>query len=270
MNIITFKKNIGQPHYVEQTVVMNLKKLLDPKTKEFARKNSHDLFFTIVIVCRYIAEQEFMKVYDWYDEHRQIKFLNKKYLEAIKKDFQKYNDFLMENMERRARCLVYDSCNKAYGGLEKQLLDLTLTFKFYFERKGMQNCGILAQIETARAMINLYDEVFKAHIQLYKDEFHIDFSKEYKEATLDIAVCNMYAFSDYKIHYKKNDLHPTHNYASEQAYIAINDKLSDEKFRDYYCLEALKLGHFDEEVKECELEQMGVDRLEGKFNVTKK
>lgn len=103
MNIITFKKNIGQPHYVEQTVVMNLKKLLDPKTKEFARKNSHDLFFTIVIVCRYIAEQEFMKVYDWYDEHRQIKFLNKKYLEAIKKDFQKYNDFLMENMERRGK-----------------------------------------------------------------------------------------------------------------------------------------------------------------------
>lgn len=33
---------------------------------------------------------------------------------------------------------------------------------------------------------------------------------------------------------------------------------------------AWKLGHFDEEVKECELEQMGIDRLEGKFNVTKK
>lgn len=94
MNIITFKKNSGQPHYVEQTVVMNLKKLLDPKVKEFARKNCRDLFFTIVIVCRYIAEQEFMKVYDWYDEHNQIKFLNKKYLEAIKKDFQKYNDYL--------------------------------------------------------------------------------------------------------------------------------------------------------------------------------
>lgn len=134
----------------------------------------------------------------------------------------------------------------------------------------MKNCEILAQVETARAMINFYNEVFNAHIQLYKDEYHIDFSKEYKDATLDVAACNMYAFSDNKIHYKKNNLHPTHNYASEQAYIAINEKLSDEKFRDYYCLEALKLGHFDEEVKECELEQMGVDRLEEKFNIIKK
>lgn len=40
MNIITFKKNSGQPHYVEQTVVMNLKKLLDPKVKEFARRTA--------------------------------------------------------------------------------------------------------------------------------------------------------------------------------------------------------------------------------------
>lgn len=40
MNIITFKNNSGQPHYVEQTVVMNLKKLLDPKVKEFARRTA--------------------------------------------------------------------------------------------------------------------------------------------------------------------------------------------------------------------------------------
>lgn len=78
--------------------------------------------------------------------------------------------------------------------MEKELLDLTLTFKFYFERKGMKNCEILAQIETAMAMINFYNEVFNAHIQLYKDEYHIDFSKEYKDATLDVAACNMYAF----------------------------------------------------------------------------
>lgn len=88
MNIITFKKNSGQPHYVEQTVVMNLKKLLDPKVKEFARKNCRDLFFTIVIVCRYIAEHEFMKVYDWYDEHNQIKFLNRSIWKLSKRIFR--------------------------------------------------------------------------------------------------------------------------------------------------------------------------------------
>lgn len=32
--MVIFKNNSGQPHYVEQTVVMNLKKLLDPKVKE--------------------------------------------------------------------------------------------------------------------------------------------------------------------------------------------------------------------------------------------
>lgn len=269
-NAFADKSNNGNPHYIEKTVVMNIKKLLDPKTKEFARKNCQDLFFTIVLVCRYIAEQEFLKVYDWYDERNLIKFQNKKWLEAIKKDFNKYNAYLAKHMETRARGLVSDSCNKAYEGLEKLLLDLTLTFKFYYERKGLKDCDILSQIETARAMIKLYDEVFKAHIQIYKDKYHIDFSKSYKEATLNVAVGAMYAFADSKVHYKKNDLRPTRNYASEQAYIAINDKLSDEKFRDYYCLEALKLGHFDEEVKECELEQMGVERLEGKFNVTKK
>lgn len=268
--MVAFKNNSGQPHYVEQTVMMNLDKLQDPKIREFARQNCRDLFFTVVLVCRYIAEQEFLKVYDWYDEHNQIKFQTKKWLEAIKRDFQKYSDYLSKNMEAKARGLVYDSCNKAYGGLEKELLDLTLTFKFYFERKGMQDSDVLAQIETARAMINFYNEVFKAHIQLYKDEYYIDFSKVYADATLDVAVCNMYAFADSKVHYKKNNLHPTHNYASEQAYMAINNKLSDDKFRDNYCLEALRLGHFDEEVKECEYEQMGIERLEDKFNVTKK
>lgn len=249
---------------------MNLPKLMSKETREFARQNCRDLFFTVVLVCRYIAEQEFLKVYDWYDEHNLIKFQNKKWLETIRKDFQKYNDYLMKNMEDRARGLVYDSCNKAYGGLEKEILDLTLTFKFYYERKKVKNCGLLAQIETARAMINFYDEVFKAHIQLYKDEYYIDFSKAYKDATLDAAVSAMYAFADSKIHYAKNDFHPTHNYASEQAYKAINEKLSDEKFRDNYCLEALRLGHFEDEVKECEFEQMGVERLEDKFKVSKK
>lgn len=264
------QSNKDNPHYIEKTVVMNIKKLLDPKTKEFARQNCRDLFFTIVLVCRYIAEQEFLKVYDWYEEHNQIKYQNKKWLEAIKKDFNKYNDYLAKHMETRARGLVSDSCNKAYEGLEKLLFDLTLTFKFYYERKGLKDCDIIAQIETARAMINLYDEVFKAHIQIYKDEYHIDFSKSYKEATLNVAVGAMYAFADSKVHYKKNNLHPTRNYASEQAYKAINEKLSDDGFRNQYCLDALRLGHFDKEVKSCELETMGVERLENKFKVTKK
>ncbi len=270
MNITDVKNNVNKNHYLEQTVIMNLDKLLDPKMREFARQNCRDMFFTVVLVCRYIAEQEFLKVYDWYDEHNQLKFQNKKWLDAIMRDFQKYNDYLENHMEDRARGLIYDSCNKAYEGLEKEILDLTLTFKFYYERKGLKDCNLLAQIETARALINFYAEVFKAHIQLYKDEYHIDFSKAYKEATLDAGVTAMYAFADFKIHYKKNNLHPTHNYASEQAYMAINEKLSDGDFRDRYCLDALKLGHFDEEVKECELEQMRIDRLGDKFKVTKK
>lgn len=37
-NAFADKSNNGNPHYIEKTVVMNIKKLLDPKTKEFARK----------------------------------------------------------------------------------------------------------------------------------------------------------------------------------------------------------------------------------------
>lgn len=262
-------KKEGVPHYVEQSILQNIPKILDPKTKEFAKKNCNDLFFVKVLVCRFIAEQEFLKVYDWYDERNQIRFLNKKLLEVIKKDFEKYNDYLSKEMDDRARNLIYDSCNKAYGALEKEILDLNLTFKFYYERKGLKDCDILAQIETARTMINLYDEVFKAMIKIYLDEYFIDFSQDYKEATLNVGVSAMYAFADSKVHYKKNDLHPTFNYASEQAYLAINDKLSSQEFTDAHCLEALKLNHFDDEVKECELGQMGVDRLESKFKVQK-
>lgn len=256
-------------HYVEQSVVMNLGKLASSQAKENAVETSRCLFFTVVLPSRYIAEQEFLKVYDWYDEHHQLKFQTKKWFQAIRADFSKYNVYLSKTMTDKARNLIFDLCNQVCGKLEKEVQDLNLTFKFYFERKGLKNCDLMAQIETARTMINLYDEVYKAHIQLFKDEYYMDFSERYKEADLAKAASAMYAFADSVFHYKKNNIHPCKNYASEQAYRTINEKLSDGGLREGCCLDALKLGHFDEEVKECEAYQMGVDRLEDKFKVSR-
>lgn len=257
-------------HYIEQTVVMNIDKFLDPKRKEEARENCSNLFWTTIMVCRFIAKQEFLKVYDWYDEHNQIKFHNKKYLEAIKRDFDKHDDYLEQNMESRARNLEYDFCNKIYGGVEKELLDLKLTFKFYFERKGIKDCDIKAQIETARAMMNLFQDAYEKLFELYVEEYHINFKNDYKEADLSVGCENMWAFADVNIQFRKYDLHPTKNYACEQAYLAINEKLTNVDFVDEQSLEALKLNHFDEEVKECEQNKMGIERLEGKYKVSKK
>lgn len=142
--------------YVEQSVAMNMSKLLDVDRKEEAKENCRNVFWTIVLPCRIIAKNEFLKVYDWYDEHHLLRFQNKKWLETIKRDFDKYDDYLFKEMDVKARNLVYDFCNKVYGGVEKELLDLNLTFKFYFERKGIKDSEIKAQIENARAMMNLF------------------------------------------------------------------------------------------------------------------
>lgn len=276
MKIVNLGKNMkmksynGGGLYVEQSVAMNMSKLLDVDRKEEAKENCRNVFWTIVLPCRTIAKNEFLKVYDWYDEHHLLRFQNKKWLETIKRDFDKYDDYLFKEMDVKARNLVYDLCNKVYGGVEKELLDLNLTFKFYFERKGIKDSEIKAQIENARAMMNLFQDAYDKLFELYVKEYHWNFKNDYKEADLSVGCEKMWAFSDGNIHFKKFNLHPTKNYASEQAYIALNEKLGNADFLDEQSLEALKLNHFEKEVKECELNKMGADRLADKFKVTRK
>lgn len=67
MKIVSLGKNMkkksynGGGLYVEQSVAMNMSKLLDVNRKEEAKENCRNVFWTIVLPCRIIAKNEFLK-----------------------------------------------------------------------------------------------------------------------------------------------------------------------------------------------------------------
>lgn len=106
-------------------------------------------------IAHYMAQQEYLKVFDYYDDRNMVRGTLKKMFKDCDEDFNRYDEFVEKNMDSQARNLLIDFHNNVYGGLQKQILDLTLTFKFYYEREGLQEIDLKAQITTASSIISM-------------------------------------------------------------------------------------------------------------------
>lgn len=253
-------------NFIKEANVAAVKHATDDKEKlKAAYQNCSKRFWSYCGITHYMAQQEYLKVYDYYDDRNKVRRTLKKMFKDCDEDFNRYDKYVEKNMDKQARNLLIDFHNNVYGGLQKQILDLTLTFKFYYERAGLQDIDIKAQITTASAIISMAADVWHGYFDAYKKEFLIDFSKDYEWARLDRAQHIFSQFTEDICKFRKYNLEPTKNYASVHAFNAICDKMVDDDFMDAVGLKALKFNHYDKEIKEIETAQLGLDRLKQKY-----
>lgn len=255
-------------NFVKEANMIAYKRILSDKdTLNEAYENCSTRFWSYCGIAHYMAHEEYLKVYDYYEEHNLIRGFTKRAFKICDEEFQRYNDHLQKDMEERPRYLLTDFHNQVYAGLSKQLLDLKLTFKFYYERAGLTDLDNKAQITVTNSIIAMAAELWHNYFDIYKEQYIIDFSKDFQFAKLDNADRLFNEFAEDVVQCKKLGLHPTQNYASVQAFNALCAKMVDEDFLDKNGYKALKFNHFDKELDELERERMGFDRLKERFTV---
>lgn len=216
-----------------------------------AISDCQNLFWSAVAPIHYVAQQEFLKIYDYYEEHHLMKFTAKKLLNAIKKEFDKYQEYMNDNYPTEAYAVPFDLSNNIYAGVEKEILDLYLTFKFYMGRKGMNDVDIKSQIQTTSAMFDCWRSIWDAFFGKYKEECHINFEGYYFFANLDVAEKTFMRFYRETIKPERyKDFVPAKNYPSVMAFKAFVDKITNEDFVDDKSIVALTMNHCVEELAE--------------------
>lgn len=238
-------------NYISQANVSTFPRISKKENVEKAIDDCQSLFWSAISPIHFIVEQEFLKVYDYYEEHNLMRFQAKKLLNEAKVDIDKYTDWVNKNMEQKAAAVPYDLANKIYGGTEKELLDLFLTFKFYFERLGMKDADLKAQLQLVLSLFNTCKDISDVFFDKYVNEYHINFRKYYTFA--DVTKAEQAFFRLYNIVVKPTTIKgfaPTKNYASVQAYNAFLNKLTDKDFVDDQAIDALALNNCVEELAE--------------------
>lgn len=224
-----------------------------------AMKDCQDLFWSAVAPIHYIAHQEFLKVYDYYEEHNLIRHTAKKLLIPVKEEFEKYQQYMEENYTCDGYSVPYDLSNNIYGGLEKEIRDLNLTFKFYMERKGMRDVEIKAQIQTALAMFDCWRSIWDTFFDRYKKGYHINFEGYYYFANLSVAEKTFMRFYNDAVKPERyKEFCPQKNYPSVMAYTAFASKLVDENFVDEKAVNSLAMNNRVEELAEIFGEDKGI------------
>lgn len=216
-----------------------------------AIEECQSLFWSAIVPIHFIAEQEFLKVYDWYDEHNLIKFKVKTYLLDVKKEFDKFQEYISANYDSKAYAPSCDLANNIYGGLQKEILDLRLTFKFYMERKKMKNVELKSQIQLVLALLDCWKNISDGFFDRYKEKYCIDFSSYYPYADLTKARQTFKRFYTDIVKPECYDgFDPAKNYASKMAFNALADKLVDSDFVDEQSIDALIKNNCMDELAE--------------------
>lgn len=216
-----------------------------------AMKDCQDLFWSAIAPIHYITYQEFLKIYDYYEEHNLIKFTVKGLLNTVKEEFEKYQEYMSANYSSEAYAVPYDLSNNIYKGVEKEILDMNLTFKFYMERNGMKDVEIKSQIQTVSALFDCWRAIWDTFFDRYRKAAHINFEGYYSFANLNVADKTFMRFYRVTINperYKKYE--PCKNYPSVMAFNALADKLTDDKFVDEKSIVALTMNNRVEELAE--------------------
>lgn len=216
-----------------------------------AMKECQDLFWAAVAPIHYVAQQEFLKVYDYYEENNLMKFTAKGLLNTVKKEFDRYQEYMSANYTPDAYAVPFDLCNQIYGGLEKEILDLNLTFKFYMERKGMKNIDIKAQVQTVQVMFDCWKSIWETFFDKYKKEYYINFEGYYYFANLYNAEKTFHRFYVDVIKPERYDgFVPAKNYPSVMAFNAFADKITNDDFVDEKAIASLCMNNRVEELAE--------------------
>lgn len=229
-------------------------------------KDCRARFWSQVALSVLVAEAEFYEIYDICEDRNMIRFNQGKWLKHTLADFQRFDKWIAK-CGKEMRNLVCDYGIQMHKRLNIPLRDLYLTFKVYFDKKGLADTEFKAKVQVVMNLINLSCDLFDGYFNVYKDYCGIDFQKDYLPARIKIADNEFYRFADDVIRYSKNDLHPAKHYASKCAYEVFVNCLCDEKIMDETGLEALKLNHEDEFLAKIERENMGFDRLKEKFKI---
>lgn len=238
-------------NYIAQANASTFPRISKKENVEKAMEDCQCLFWSAISPIHLIVEQEFLKVYDYYDEHNLMRFQTKKLLNEVKSELDKYTEWVNKNMEQKAAAVPYDLATKIYGGLEKELLDLLLTFKFYFERKKMKDADWKAQLQLVLSLFNTYKDISDIFFNKYLNEYHINFRNYYTFADLTKAEQTFFRFYNIVVSPASiEDFAPTKNYASVQAYSAFLNKLVDKDFVDKQSIEALAMNNCMEELAE--------------------
>jgi len=232
-----------------------------------ARREASSLFWTQVVPVIVIAQDEFLKVYDECEERGLIRGHLAKWLTISKSNFDDFFEWLNLG-EKRYKNLVIDYGIRVSKRMEKTVFDLYLTFKMYFDKRGMDDTRFKAQVEMAMTMIHLARNLWDKFFDLFYEKHGFDIREDYRPACMSDADIFFDKVVQLLLQPDKYKLEPTKNYASIKAFEAFSDKLLDPANIDAAGLDALKWNHFDKEVAEIEREAIGVDKLKDKYKVT--
>ncbi len=242
--------------------------ITDPNVRLAVAKDCGARFWSQVAVSVMIAERAFYEIYDTCEERKMLKFNQGKWLRKTKECFEKYDAWL-SSCGQQTVALVTDYGIQMEKMAWRQMRDLYLTFKVYYDKLGLQDTEFKAKVTTAMEYIHLAVDLFDGFFDVYRDSYGVDISDDYKDARIKEADLHFERFAVDVIRSKKVRVEPAKNYASFRAYEALIDKLLDFNVMDKAGEKALELNHEDETLSKIERERMKIDRLQEKFKVSK-
>lgn len=244
-------------------------KAKNPLTAEEAEKavrKASSLFWTQIVPLIVIAQEEFLKVYDEYEERNGRNPQIVSWMNIAKSNFDDFYEWLGAG-DKRYRNLVLDYAIGVSKRMQKPILDLYLTFKLYFDKKKLKDTRFAAQLELAITLIHLSKDLWDKFFDLFVEKNGFDIRNNYLSARMSDADIFFEKVVQVLLQPKKYKLQPTKNYASIKAFEAFSDKLLAPENIDAAGLDALKWNHFDVEAAEIEREALGVNKLKEKYNV---
>lgn len=243
--------------------------VLTTEQRRAIERDCRSRFWSQVVIPVMIAEVEFLKVWDTCEERKMIRFKQGVWLKASMGSFDKFHDWLKKG-ELNMQTLIADYAVQVSRQIKRELRSLYVTFRYYFEKKGMKDLDFNTQVEFALVLIHLARDLFDGFFDTYKDRFGIDLRAEYLPARIIDADNNFDKFTDDVLKPGKHELHPCKNYASIKAYEELCDKMLNEDVLDKAGLRALELNHEDEFLSKLERENMGFHKLKEKYNISEK
>lgn len=243
--------------------------VLSVEERRAIERDCRSRFWSQVVVPLMIAEVEFLKVWDICEERKMIRFKQGVWLKASMGSFERFHEWL-DKGDTNMRSILSDYTAQVLRLIKREQRSLYVTFRYYFEKKGLQDLDFVTQVEMALVHINLSKELFDGFFDIYKDRFGIDLRGEYMPARITDADNNFDKFTDDVLKPGKYDLHPCKNFASIKAYEEFCNKMLSEDVLDKAGFRALELNHEDEFLSKIERENMGFHRLKEKYNISEK
>lgn len=242
--------------------------------------------FIIVRRVNYILHQTMIAVYDLLEDANKLRYTTKMHYLKAESEWTKYEDTRRKQIEKTAWYTLLDHLRITYDFLNPRIEGVYEAIRNYMIRLGWRDIELKGRIEVVFLMHKMAHSTFLAYFKDFKDECGVDFTKIYVDAKMDdmvkhfVAMVKVLGIKVSQDSYGCYDIEGFDANKNQRVQWAWDDFITDvrdDDIMDEAAKKAIELNpHAQEEYKhvleESEQSQIeaSVDKLSGKFKVTKK